>query len=111
MYVCVAYLSVRMCVCVCVSVLLVVSELFLLINIIPIFFAFLYPRNLLPGLVTKPFLASVTQRGGLQHQDDHTNDKFMSLLFACKLYLPDRCVTYQSLLSMRKLSSCDYYKM
>ena len=27
-----------------------------------LFFAFLYPRNLLPGHVTKPFLASVTQK-------------------------------------------------
>ena len=32
-----------------------------------------------------------------------------TLVDACKLYLPDRCVTYQSLLSMRKRSSCDYY--
>ena len=69
---CVAYLSVRMCVSVR---FLVVAELF--INIIPIFSAFLYPRNLLPGHVTKPFLTSVTQRGGLQNQDDHSNDKFI----------------------------------
>ena len=34
-----------------------------------------------------------------------------TLVDACKLYFPDRCVTYQSLLSMRKLSSCDYYKI
>ena len=59
----------------CVCGVLVVLELFLPINII--FFAFLYPRNLLPGHVTKHFLASVTQRGGLQHQDDHSNDKFI----------------------------------
>ena len=38
---------------------------------------FSYPRNLLLGHVTKPFLTSVTQRGGLQHQDDHSNDKLI----------------------------------
>ena len=76
--VCGVLVCTNVCVCVCECAFLWYQSCFLRINnIIPIFFAFLYPRNLLPGHVTTPFLASVTQRGGLQHQDDHSNDKFI----------------------------------
>ena len=72
--VCVAHLSVRMCVCASVlscGIRVVFAYKYYII------LCFLYPRNLLSGHVTKPFLASVTQCGGLQHQDDQSNDKFI----------------------------------
>ena len=69
--VCVAYLSVRVCLCVCEclsSGIRVVFAYNYYTHLI-LFFAFLYPRKLPPDHVTKHFVASVTQRGGLQHQD------------------------------------------
>ena len=49
--------------CVCVSVFSCGIRVVFAYNYythLILFFAFLYPRNLLPGHVTKPFLASVT---------------------------------------------------
>ena len=66
-----------------VGVFLVVSELFNFgynyYTHLILFFAFLYPRNLPPGHITKPFLASqlVDIEVFDQHQDDHSDDKFI----------------------------------
>ena len=54
--VCVAYWSVRALVRVCLCVSCGIRVVCLIL-----FFAFLYQRNLPPGLVTKPFLVSATQ--------------------------------------------------
>ena len=80
--VCGVYLSVRVCVFSGgISVVLVY-------NCDTHFFTFLYPRNVLPGHVTKPFLASGTSidvNTNLSH-DDHSNVYtvvYLSLPFAC----------------------------
>ena len=63
---CVCVCGVLVCtsvfVCVCVSCGIRIVFAYNYYTYLILFFAFLYPQNLLPGLVTKPFLASVTQR-------------------------------------------------
>ena len=73
-------------------------------NYLILFFVFLYPRNLPPGHITKPFLASATQLVDIevfdQHQDDHSDDKCIYCLCHLPALVNYICVTYQSLLSM-----------
>ena len=59
--VCVAYLSVGVCLFVCECVFLWYHRVVFAYNHLILFFAFLYLQNLLPGHVTKPLLVSVTQ--------------------------------------------------
>ena len=117
MCVCVAYLSVHVQMCVCVSVLSCG---------IRVVFAYKYYTYILCFSLSKKSTSGSCHQtlSGINHSTWRSSTPMTSLYMytdclcclptlvdACKLYLPDRCVTYRSLLSMRKLSSCDYYEI